>query len=198
MEIAQTIYVFKGADRKQAKDLYDKIQSLTRMKKPLVENRWGGAYNNKLYLGCLISLFGGNYKEMFCDGVIRSFKLNQNTVKMECDTVNGETDGFRHFIERQYSGSKIYYRMRRDDIGFFTNDKNGEYFKGRYYVFCEDVFCEDEADYCETIEEAAEFFSACFEKKVKPNYAEIIKEVENHNNNGGGYCFFRKVEFSND
>jgi hypothetical protein len=193
MEIASTDYVFKGADKKQAKDLYDKIESLKQMKKPLVENPWEKPLGDKLYLGCLINLFGGDCKKMFCDGAVKSFKLNQNTVIMSCATVYYEAAEFRHFIERQYPGSKIYYLVRDGYDRFFTNDRNGEFFKGQYYVFYE-----GDAEYCETIEKAAEFFGNAYGKKIRPNYGEISKEVDNRNNNGDGYGEFVKIEVRND
>ena len=83
--------------------------------------------------------------------------------------------------------------MRDGYDRFFTNDRNGEFFKGQYYVFYE-----GDADYCETIEEAAEFFGNAFGKKIRPNYGEISKEVDNRNNNGDGYGEIRKVEVRND
>ena len=46
---ASTTYVMK-AEPEQAKDLYQKVENLSQMKEPLVENGFG-----KLWMGCLVN-----------------------------------------------------------------------------------------------------------------------------------------------
>ena len=54
---ASTCYVM-DAKPEQAKELYDKIDSLTKKEKPLVENGFG-----KLWMGCLVNLLGGDWNK---------------------------------------------------------------------------------------------------------------------------------------
>lgn len=46
-------YVFEGK-KEEIADLHKKLQSLTELSTPLVENDFG-----KLWLGCVVTLFGG-------------------------------------------------------------------------------------------------------------------------------------------
>ena len=59
-----TSYKFVG-DKEEIADLYNKLQSLNDMPEPLVENGFG-----KLFLGCVVNLFGGDWKEIYCRGEI--------------------------------------------------------------------------------------------------------------------------------
>ncbi len=168
---ASTNYVFKGADEKQAKDLYEKIDSLSQMKEPLVENGFG-----KLWMGCLVNLLGGDWNKVYCRGEIIDYNLNGDHVNISCETAWGEMDEFRHFIEQQYPGSKVYYCVEEcGNCVYATNDAVGEYFKDRY---CLDFY--DGLEYFETIEAAAKFIGEKIGKQLKPDYAEIEREIDDY------------------
>lgn len=77
---ASTTYIMK-AEPKQAKDLYDKIESLNQMKEPLVENGFG-----KLWMGCLVNLLGGDWNKVYCRGEITSCDLEDDHVCISCET----------------------------------------------------------------------------------------------------------------
>ena len=98
---ASTAYVFKAKNQEQAKELYDKIDSLAKMEEPLVENGFG-----KLWMGCLVNLLGGDWDKVYCRGEIIDYNLTDDHVSIECETAWGEMPEFRHFIEQQYPGSK--------------------------------------------------------------------------------------------
>ena len=100
---SSTCYVME-AKPEQAKELYDKIDSLTKMEKPLVENGFG-----KLWMGCLVNLLGGDWNKVYCRGEIISYTLEEGHVSLSCETAWGEMPEFRHFIEQHYPGSKVYY-----------------------------------------------------------------------------------------
>ena len=168
---ASTNYVFKGADEKQAKDLYEKIDSLSRMKEPLVENGIG-----KLWLGCLVNLLSGDWNNVYCRGEIIDYNLNGDHVNISCETAWGEMPEFRHFLEQQYPGSKIYYCVEEcGNCVYATNDSEGLYFKDRYCLHFYDGL-----EYFETIEAAAEFIGERIGKTLKPNYAKIEREIDDY------------------
>lgn len=145
---ASTYYVFKGADEEQAKDLYQKIHSLAETEKPFVENGFGN-----LWMGCLVNLLGGDYNTIYCRGVIVDYILTNDHVNIACETAWDEMPEFRHFIEQQYPGSKIYYQVEESGcLVYGTNDKEGKYFPERYML---DYY--DGCDYFYNIDEAAEY-----------------------------------------
>ena len=190
---ASTSYVFKGADEKQAQDLYNKIDSLSKMTEPLVPNGFG-----KLWMGCLVNLLGGDWDKVYCRGEIIDYNLTDDHVSIECETAWGEMPEFRHFIEQQYPGSKIFYCV--EECGnevYATNDADGEYFKDRY---CLDSY--DGLEYFETIEEAAKYVGERIGKELKSDFTEIEKEIddymEEHDNSDEYWMSFHKFEVVED
>lgn len=167
---ASTCYVME-AKPEQAKELYDKIDSLTKMEKPLVENGFG-----KLWMGCLVNLLGGDWNKVYCRGEIIDYNLTDDHVSIECETAWDEMPEFRHFIEQQYPGSKIYYQV--EECGnevYATNDADGEFFKDRY---CLDSY--DGLEYFETIEEAAKYIGEKIGREPKPDFTEIDKAIDDY------------------
>ena len=184
---ASTTYVFKGADEKQAKDLYDKIDSLSKMAEPLVPNGFG-----KLWMGCLVNLLGGDWDKVYCRGEIIDYNLTDDHVSIECETAWDEMPEFRHFLEQQYPGSKIYYQVEEcGNCVYATNDDEGEYFKDRYSL---DSY--DGLEYFETIEEAAKYIGEIIGKALKPDSAEIEQAIDNymeeHDNSDESWMSFHR------
>ena len=190
---ASTAYVFKGADENQAKDLYEKIDSLQKMTKPHVPNGFG-----KLWLGCLVDLFGGDWNKVYCRGEITSYGYEDNRVYLYCETAWGEMPEFRHFLEQQYPGSKVYYCVEEcGNCVYATNDTDGEFFKDRY---CLDSY--DGLEYFETIEEAAKYIGEIIGKDLKPDFAKIENAIddymEEHDNSDESWMSFHKFEVLDD
>ncbi len=188
-----TSYVFKGADDKQAKDLYEKIDSLAKMEDPLVENGFG-----KLWMGCLVNLLGGDWDKVYCRGEIIDYNLTDDLVSISCETAWDEMPEFRHFIEQQYPGSKIYYQVEEcGNCIYATNDADGEFFKDRY---CLDSY--DGLEYFETIEEAAQYIGEIVGKDLKPDMREIDKAIddymEEHDNDDVHWMSFHRFEVYDD
>ena len=156
---ASTAYVFKAKDQEQAKDLYDKIDSLSKMTEPLVPNGFG-----KLWMGCLVNLLGGDWDKVYCRGEIIDYNLNGDLLSITCETAWGEMEEFRHFIEEKYPESKIFYQVEECGCEVYaTNDTNGDYFSDRY---CLDSY--DGLEYFGTIEEAARYIGERIGKELKP------------------------------
>lgn len=190
---ASTTYIFKAKDQKQAKDLYDKIDSLAKMKEPLVENGFG-----VLWMGCLVNLLGGDWDKVYCRGEIIDYNLTDDHVNISCETAWGEMPEFRHFIEQQYPESKIYYQVEECGCEVYaTNDAEGKYFPERY---CLDSY--DGLEYFETIEEAAKYIGEIIGKDLKPNYAEIESAIddymEEHDNSDEHWMSFHEFEVLED
>ena len=190
---ASTAYVFKGADEKQAKDLYEKIDSLAKMTEPLVENGFG-----KLWMGCLVNLLGGDWDKVYCRGEIIDYNLTDDHVSFDCETAWDEMPEFRHFIEQQYPGSKIYYQVEEcGNCVYATNDMDGEYFKDRYSL---DSY--DGLEYFETIEEAAKYIRETIGKELTPDFAKIENAIddymEEHNNSDESWMSFHRFEVIDD
>lgn len=167
---ASTEYCFKGTTE-QAKDLYEKVDSLSKMKEPLVPNGFG-----KLWMGCLVNLLGGDCNDVYCRGEIISYKLNGDHLRISCQTAWGEMEEFRHFVEQQYPGSKIYYQVEECGCDVYaTNDKEGVYFPDRYVL---DYY--DGIDYFRTLEDAAVYIGNIIEKKLKPDFTEIEEAIDEY------------------
>ena len=186
---ASTAYVFKAKDQEQAKDLYDKIDSLSKMEEPHVSNGFG-----KLWMGCLVNLLGGDWHEVYCRGEIIDYNLNDDHVSISCETAWGEMPEFRHFIEENYPESKIFYQVEESgNCVYATNDTDGEYFPDRY---CLDFY--DGLEYFETIEEAAKYIGEIIGKKLKPDIKEIENAIddymEEHDNSDESWMSFHKFE----
>ena len=191
--LASTSYVFKGADEKQAKDLYEKIDSLAKMEEPLVENGFG-----KLWMGCLVHLLGGDWNKVYCRGEIIDYNLTDGHVSLSCETAWDEMPEFRHFIEQQYPGSKIYYQVEEcGNCIYVTNDADGEFFKDRYSLDSNDGL-----EYFETIEEAAEYIGEIIWKELKPDFGEIESAIDNymeeHDNSDESWMSFHRFEVVDD
>lgn len=189
---ASTTYIMK-AEPVQAKDLYDKIESLNQMKEPLVGNGFG-----KLWMGCLVNLLGGDWTKIYCRGEITDCTLTDDHVCISCETAWGEMPEFRHFLEQQYPGSKVYYCVEEcGNCVYATNDSEGDYFKDRY---CLDYY--DGLEYFETIDAAAKFIGERIGKTLKTDYAEIEKEIddylEEHDDDEECWMSFHKFEVLDD
>lgn len=190
---ASTEYKFKAKDQEQAKDLYDKIGSLAEMEEPLVENGFG-----KLWMGCLVHLLGGDWKKVYCRGYIIDYNLTDDHVSIECETAWDEMPEFRHFLEQQYPGSKIYYQVEEcGNCIYATNDADGEFFKDRYSL---DSY--DGLEYFETVEEAAKYIGERIGKELKPDFAEIENAIddymEENDNSDESWMSFHRFEVLDD
>ena len=190
---ASTNYVFKGASEEQAKDLYEKIETLNQMTEPLEKSDFG-----RLWMGCLVTLLGGDWDKVYCRGEIIDYNLTDDHVSIECETAWGEMPEFRHFLEQQYPDSKIYYQVEEcGNCVYATNDVNGEYFKDRY---CIDSY--DGLEYFETIEEATEYIGEIIGKDLKPDFAEIESAIddymEEHDNSDESWMSFHRFEVIDD
>ena len=149
-------------------------------------------------MGCLVNLLGGDWDKVYCRGEIIDYNLTDDHVSIECETAWDEMHEFRHFLEQQYPGSKIYYCVEESgNCVYATNDADGEYFKDRY---CLDSY--DGLEYFETIEEAAKYIGEIIGKELKPDFAEIEQAIddymEEHDNSDESWMSFHRFEVLDD
>lgn len=124
-----TNYVFVG-EEKEIKDLHDKIKSLDEMNEPLVESDFG-----KNWLGCLVSLFGGDWEKIYCRGTLYCLQMQDNTMTVDTETAWGPMNEVWNFICSQYKSIGYYYYAEESGNCYYaTNDVSGQFFPDRYIV----------------------------------------------------------------
>ena len=114
--------------KEEVYELYSKLQQLENIQEPLVPNDFG-----VLWLGCLVTVLGGDWNDIHCRGKIIDFSLDDDVLSIYTETAWGEMDEVRHFIEKVYPALKIYYYEEECGCGIYqTNDKHGHFFSSRY------------------------------------------------------------------
>ena len=167
---AYTSYRIVGK-KEEVTDLYNKIQQLQNMHEPLEPNSWGS-----LWLGCLVTILGGNWNEIYCRGHIIDFSLEDGILSIETETAWGEMDEVRHFIEKVYPALKIYYYEEECGCEIYqTNDRHGHFFPERFIL---DDFEGDGPEYYNDTDSLLKAASEIFGKKLK-TMADLNEIVEN-------------------
>ena len=167
---AYTSYRMVGK-KEEVTDLYNKIQQLQNMNEPLEPNSWG-----TLWLGCLVTILGGNWNEIYCRGHIIDFSLEDGVLSIETETAWGEMDEVRHFIEKVYPALKIYYYEEECGCEIYqTNDRHGHFFPERFIL---DDFEGDGPEYYNDTDSLLKAASEIFGKKLK-TMADLNEIVEN-------------------
>ena len=149
-------------------------------------------------MGCLVNLLDGDWDKVYCRGEIIDYNLTPDHVCISCETAWGEMPEFRHFLEQQYPGSKIFYQVEEcGNCVYATNDTGGEFFPDRY---CLDFY--DGLEYFETIEEAAKYIGEIMGKKLQPDIGEIENAIddymEEHDNSDENWMAFHEFEVLED
>lgn len=139
-------------------ELKEKLDYLNSLEKPLVQNGFG-----KLWCGCLVSLLGGNWNEVYCRGEIDSYEFSGTTLCMTVMSAWSELGEWRRFVKSKFPNIFIVYRAEEPgNISYETNDVAGDYFPDRYILDFTDG-----PEYFKTIEDAAGYVSRLTGKEVK-------------------------------
>lgn len=130
-----TSYVFEGK-KEEIADLHKKLQSLRGLPKPLVENDFG-----KLWLGCVVTLFGGDWNEINCRGDIDNLdEPEDTTLSLTTSTAWGDMPEVWDFVLKQYPSIRYYFCAEESGNCYYsTNDKEGKFFSDRFIVEQNDV-----------------------------------------------------------
>lgn len=166
-----TTYAFEGTEA-QVNELNEKIEELGQMEKPFVENGFGN-----LWLGCLVNYLGGDWNKIYCRGEILSHQITKsNVLFIDCECAWDELPEFRHFLEKRYPGSKVYYQNEEPGMGIYTtNDIESKYFPDNYLL---DTY--DDPQYFETIEQAAKYVEDLVGHEVEANTKSITKALDDY------------------
>jgi len=139
-------------------ELKEKLDYLSSLEKPLVENGFG-----KLWCGCLVTLLGGDWNEVYCRGEIDSFEFSGTILCMTVMSAWSELGEWRRFVKSKFPNIFIVYRAEEPgNIYYETNDVAGDYFPDRYILDFTDG-----PEYFKTIEDAAGYVSRLTGKEVK-------------------------------
>ena len=167
---AYTSYRIVGK-KEEVQDLYSKLQKLQNMEEPLEPNSFG-----IMWLGCLVTILGGNWNDIYCRGKIIDFSLDDGVLSIETETAWGEMDEVRHFIEKVFPALKIYYYEEECGCEIYQiNDKHGHFFSERFIL---DDFEGDGPEYYNDTDSLLKSASEIFGKELK-TMADLNEIVEN-------------------
>ena len=161
----------------EVQDLYSKLQQLENMQEPLVDNGFGN-----LWLGCLVTIIGGNWNDIYCRGKIIDFSLNDGILSIETETAWSEMVEVRHFIEKVYPAVKIYYYEEECGCEIYqTNDSHGHFFSSRY------IFDDQEGEGMEYFDKPETLLA--FASKAMGIKFQSIEELEEAVGESDGFSF---------
>lgn len=168
-----TSYVATG-DRKEVRDLYEKMKSLEEGEKSLVENDFG-----KTWLGNLVVILGGDWKAIRCKGSFYEpqFDDDEGILRFEVMSAWSEPSDLQQFIQSEYPSIGFYYYAEESGNCYYaTNDADGEYFPEHIKVDERN----NDPEYCKTWEEAFQVVSERTGAEIH-NREEMDRALEAYN-----------------
>lgn len=161
-----TAYKIIG-NKEEIADLYKKLQELEAMQTPLVENGFGN-----LWLGCLVSLFGGDPDQIYCRGEIDYMELfGDEMIQLSTTTAWGDMPEVWDLVCEKYTSLSYYFLSEEPGVCYYINsDDTGEYFPELYIIDGMEV----ETEYANSDEEL-------FESMAKLLEVDEIKDFEELN-----------------
>lgn len=125
-----TAYKFMG-EANEISDLHKKLKELEEMPEPIVKNGFG-----KLFLGCVINHFGGDWNKIYCRGEIDYMELcGENMLQLSTTTAWSDMPKVWDFVCQKYPSIKYYYLAEEPGCVYFINsDSTGEYFPEKYLI----------------------------------------------------------------
>lgn len=131
---AYTNYVIEG-ELNQLKTFEAKLNQLNRMPRPLLKNGFG-----KLWLGNIVHLLGGNWKEIRCRGRILDYYLEYGGLRLSVESAWCEQGEVRHLLLKKFPDIKVYYQTEEPGMEIFQcNDESGKYFTEQYVIDSEET-----------------------------------------------------------
>lgn len=125
-----TTYKFVG-EANEIADLHKKLKELEDMPEPIVENGFG-----KLFLGCVVNHFGGDWNKIYCRGEIDYMELcGENMLQLSTTTAWGDMPKVWDFVCQKYPSITYYYLAEEGGMCYYKNsDLTGEYFPEKYLI----------------------------------------------------------------
>ena len=162
---------YKIIGKKEVKDLYSKILQLQNMEEPLEPNGFGN-----LWLGCLVTILGGDWEKVYCRGKIIDFILDDGVLSINTETAWSEMQEVRQFIQQIYPSLEILYYEEEPGWGIYqTNDHDKRFFSFRYIL---DDLEGDGPEYYDDTDSLLKAASEIFGKELK-TMAGLEEIVEN-------------------
>lgn len=167
-------------DRQQAEAFIKLLDELKSLLKPYAESDFGN-----LWMGCLVKALGEDPDEIDCRGkIFPDYMIEDNVVTLNSEQAWCEQKEFRHLVEKVYPDMKIWYSSEEWNEGMFcTNDKEGQFFSSRYYVEHDDDY-----EYFDTIDQAADYVGNIVGKDVDPNVEVIDEAIEEYQEDNEDCC----------
>lgn len=126
---AYTQYKVRGREE-EVMALYNTIEKLSQMKEPYQPNGFG-----KLWLGCLVSILGGDWEKIYCRGQILDYGYENGILTFNTETAWGEMSETRHFVMSKFPSLEIYFQTEEPGMCIFqTNDAKREYFPEKWLL----------------------------------------------------------------
>ena len=169
---AYTSYRIVGKTE-EVNDLYSKIQQLQNMEEPLEPNGFGN-----LWLGCLLTILGGDWEKVYCRGKIIDFSLDDGVLSINTETAWSEMQEVRQFIQQNYPSLEIFYYEEEPGWGIYqTNDHDKRFFSFRYIL---DDLEGDGPEYYDDTDSLLKAASEIFGKELKTmaDLEEIVNESD--------------------
>lgn len=163
-----TDYKFVG-NADEIADLYKKLKELEDMPEPLIENGFG-----KLFLGCVVNHFGGDWNNIYCRGEIDYMELcGEDMLQLSTMTAWGDMPEVWDFVCKNYPSISYYYLAEEGGMCYYVNnDITGEYFPEKYYIYHTD-------GYSEYVDDDNELF-AYIAEKIGVNAIENFNDLSTH------------------
>ena len=156
-----------------------------------------------MWLGCIVSEMGGDWKEIQCRGEVLDFRLEKDYLWVDTEVAWGEQTGFRRFLEGKYPGMKLYYREIEPGCEIYqTNDIDGSYFPEQYIL---DFETEDDGGY-EYYDSLKEVINAVEDITGKDyigiatssGISDFLSAWNEEKEDEGYYCYLHEFNFIDD
>ena len=161
--------------KEEVQDLYSKIQQLQNMEEPLEPNGFGN-----LWLGCLVTILGGDWNKIYCRGHIIDYSLDDSVLSIDTETAWSEMQEVRQFIQQIYPSLEILYYEEEPGWGIYqTNDHDKRFFSFRYIL---DDLEGDKPEYYDDTDSLLKAASEIFGKELKTmaGLEDIVEESDGY------------------
>ena len=124
-----TNFVVEG-EQKDLDRLYEMMDRLGKMEKPLVENGFGPTW-----LGCLLTELGEDFQNYHCKGDWYNLSRQDKTLRFDTDTAWNPAYDIIDLLEHKFPTLYFYFRAEEPNNDIFVkNDEQGIYFPEQYFL----------------------------------------------------------------
>ena len=166
--------VFFVGEKREMRSLYGKMWRLQVRKESLIAN---GFYEEKRWLGNLVTRLGGDWREVYCKGTWSDLRLTKDYLHFATETAWQPPFELLKLIQKVYPSLQYFFSAEGDDWdAYLTNDEGGRFFTARYVLDME-----PDIEYFDTIEEACAHLSAFIGRPVADSWEALCEAAEEWN-----------------